>query len=181
MEASLNLVTGCQMGRDWVHVPEPWERCFDFLMKFQAELELAGKTATGITVPPEVVASLNAGKRVPVVVTIKQHSYRTTIAPYNGRYMIPVSAENRDAAGIRAGEHITVGVAVDTAPREVSIPADFAVALKKSKSARDFFASLSFSNQRGYVQWVEDAKKEETRAARVLKSIESLEAAKKAH
>ncbi len=150
-------------------------------MKFEAELELAGKTATGITVPPEVVESLNAGKRVPVVVTIKRHSYRTTIAPYNGRYLIPVRAENREAAGITAGERITVGLAVDTAPREVSVPADLAKAMKASAAARDFFASLSFSNQRGYVQWIEDAKKDETRAARVIKSIESLEAGKKTH
>jgi hypothetical protein len=150
-------------------------------MNFEAELELAGKTATGITVPPEVVDSLNAGKRVPVVVTIKKHSYRTTIAPYNGRYMIPVSAEHREAAGIKAGERIKIGVTVDTAPRQVAVPEDLAKALKKSKAASDFFASLSFTNQREYARWIEDAKKEETRDARVLKAIESLEAGKKTH
>ncbi|MDO9485618.1 MAG: YdeI/OmpD-associated family protein [Actinomycetota bacterium] len=150
-------------------------------MNFEAELELAGKTATGISVPPEVVASLNAGKRVPVVVTINKHSYRTTVAPYNGRYLIPVSAENRQAAGIKAGERINVGLTVDNAPREIEVPDDLAKALKKSKTASNFFASLSFSNQRGYVSWIEDAKKEETRTARVLKSIESLEAGKKVH
>ncbi|MDD2818772.1 MAG: YdeI/OmpD-associated family protein [Candidatus Nanopelagicales bacterium] len=48
-------------------------------------------------------------------------------------------------------------------------------------TARDSFASLSFSNHRGYVLWIEDAKKDETRSARVLKSIESLEAGKKTH
>lgn len=150
-------------------------------MNFEAELELAGKTATGISVPPEVVESLNAGKRVPVVVTIKKHSYRTTIAPYNGRYMIPVSAENREAAGIAAGERIKVGLAVDTAPREVTVPEDLAKAMKKSRAASDFFASLSFSHQREYVNWIDSAKKEETRTARVVKSIELLEAGKKTH
>ncbi|MDO8731375.1 MAG: YdeI/OmpD-associated family protein [Actinomycetota bacterium] len=148
-------------------------------MNFQAELELAGKTATGITVPAEVVESLNAGKRVPVVVTINKHSYRTTIAPYNGRYMIPVSAENREAAGVKAGERITIGLKVDAEPREVEVPDDLAKALQKNKMAKDFFTTLSFTNQREYVRWVEDAKKEGTRTARVLKSIESLEAQKK--
>jgi bifunctional DNA-binding transcriptional regulator/antitoxin component of YhaV-PrlF toxin-antitoxin module len=150
-------------------------------MNFEAELELAGKTATGITVPAEVVEALNAGKRVPVVVTIKKHSYRTTIAPYNGRYLIPVSAENREAAGIKAGDRITIGLAVDTAPRVVEVPDDLANALKKSKAAGAFFASLSFSHQREYVRWVEDAKKDETRAARILKTIELLETGKKVH
>jgi len=153
----------------------------DSHIKFEAELELAGKTATGISVPPEVVESLNAGKRVPVVVTIKQHSYRTTVAPYNGRYLIPVSAENREAAGITAGERITVGIAVDSAPRKVTVPDDLSKAFKQSKAAREFFAGLSFSHQREYVQWIESAKRPETRTTRVTKTIELLEQGKKTH
>lgn len=150
-------------------------------MHFTATLELHGKTATGITVPPEVVESLNAGKRVPVVVTIKKHSYRTTIAPYSGVYLIPVSAENRDAAGIAAGDTLRIGLEVDTAPREIDVPADLAAALSRSKAAKTFFDSLSFSNQRGYVSWVEQAKKEETRNARVATCVQSLEAGRKQH
>ena len=49
------------------------------------------------------------------------------------------------------------------------------------KAARSFFETLSFSNQRGYVTWVEDGKKEETRNARVAKCVESLEAGRKQH
>jgi len=150
-------------------------------VRFEAELELAGKTATGIPVPAEVVEALDAGKRVPVVVTIKQHSYRTTVAPYNGRYLIPVSAEVRQAAGVTAGERLSVTIDVDTAPRQIEVPADLAQALRKSKAAREFFESLSFSNQRGYTEWIASAKKQETRQARLLKAVESLEAGKKAH
>ncbi|MDD2818771.1 MAG: DUF1905 domain-containing protein [Candidatus Nanopelagicales bacterium] len=76
-------------------------------------------------------AATSAGKRVPVVVTIKKHSYWTTSAPYNGRYLIPVSTENREAAGIKAGESITDGLAVEPAPREVSVPADLASELRR--------------------------------------------------
>jgi hypothetical protein len=150
-------------------------------MKFTAELELHGKTATGITVPPAVVESLGAGKRVPVVVTIGPHSYRTTVAPYNGAYLIPVSAENREAAGVRAGQRLSVEVVVDTAPRTVAVPADLATALKANKAAGTFFAGLSLSNQRGYVDWIEQAKKEETRQARVIKAVASLEAGRTSH
>ncbi len=148
---------------------------------FTAELELHGKTATGISVPPEVVESLNAGKRVPIVVTINKYSYRTTVGPYGGAFMIPVSAENRAGAGVEAGQQLRISIAVDNAPREVDVPADLAKALAKSKAAKAFFDSLSFSNQRGYVSWVEDAKKEETRNARVIKCVESLEAGRKQH
>lgn len=150
-------------------------------MEFTAEIELHGRTATGITVPPEVVEALNAGKRVPIVVTIRKHSYRTSVAPYNGVYMIPLSAPNRGAAGVKAGDRVRIGIEVDSAPREVEVPDDLAAALSRSTAAKAFFDTLSFSNQRGYVAWVEDAKKDETRNARVAKCVESLEAGRKQH
>lgn len=39
------------------------------MMKFRAELQLDGKTTTGITVPPAVLDGLGGGKRPPVRVT----------------------------------------------------------------------------------------------------------------
>ncbi len=54
-------------------------------MRFRAEILLAGKTATGISVPPEVVTALEGGRRVPVAVTINGYTYRTTITPMSGR------------------------------------------------------------------------------------------------
>ncbi len=150
-------------------------------MEFQATLELHGKTATGITVPPEVVEALGAGKRPAVTVTINGYAYRTTVAPYGGVYLIPVSAANRAGAGAVAGEVLTVGVELDTAPREVEVPADLAAALAAAPAAKAFFATLSISNQRGYTTWIEDAKKQETRDARVAKAVESLTAGRKTH
>ena len=49
-------------------------------MRFRARIELHGKTATGIVVPPEVVESLQSGKRPPVRVTINGYTYRSTVA-----------------------------------------------------------------------------------------------------
>ena len=86
-----------------------------------------------------------------------------------------------NGAGIAAGESVTVAVELDTAKREVEVPADLAAALAASPAARDFFATLSFSNQRGYVDWVQSAKKDETRLARLAKTVESLEAGRKTH
>jgi hypothetical protein len=68
-------------------------------MKFRATILLAGKTATGIEVPPEVVAGLESGKKPPVRVTIGVHTYRTTIAARGERFLIPLSAENARAPG----------------------------------------------------------------------------------
>ena len=136
-------------------------------MKFHATLELGGKTATGITVPPEVVDALGAGRRPAVRVTIGKHTYLSTIAVMDGRYMLPVSAENREAAGIEAGDEIEVEVELNTAPREVNMPEDFAQALEAEPAARAFFEGLSNSLQRFWVDNIQGAKAAETRQRRI--------------
>jgi bacteriocin resistance YdeI/OmpD-like protein/uncharacterized protein DUF1905 len=143
-------------------------------MRFRAEVELHGKTATGIEVPAEVVEGLGAGKRVPVTVTINGHTYRTTIAPYGDVYFIPLSAENRNGAAFRAGETVDVDIERDTAPREVTVPDDLASALAADPSAGAAFEKLAFTHRKEYVVWVESAKKPETRQSRVAKTVEML-------
>ena len=104
-------------------------------VEFHAELLATGGSTTGFEVPPEVVAALGAGKRPKVVVTIGGHSWRTSIAPMGGGFMLGVSAANRAAAGIVAGQSVTVRVAVDDAPRVVEVPADLAEALAGAPEA----------------------------------------------
>jgi Domain of unknown function (DUF1905). len=72
-------------------------------MKFRSEVLLGGKTATGIQVPEEVVASLGAGHRPKVRVTIGGYTYRTTVARMSGMFLIPLNAENRAASRVGAG------------------------------------------------------------------------------
>jgi hypothetical protein len=146
-------------------------------MEFRTTVTLGGKTATGLQVPDEVVTALGAGKRPPVVVTVGGHTYRTTVAPMGGAFWIPLAAEHREAAGLTAGEEVTVVVEHDTAPREVSLPDDLAAAF--DDDVRAFFDGLAPSHRKEWVRWVEEAKKPETRAARVEKTVESLRAGKR--
>ncbi|MEO3792863.1 YdeI/OmpD-associated family protein [Nonomuraea sp. B10E15] len=143
-------------------------------MRFRTRIELAGKTATGFEVPAEVVEELGGGRRPAVTVTIGSHSYRSTVATMGGRFMVPLSADNRQGAGLSAGDEAEVDIAVDTAPRQVSVPADLAEALGRAPEARTFFESLSYSRQRRYVLLVEGAKKPETRRRRVADSVARL-------
>ena len=94
-------------------------------MRFRATLLQSGKTATGIRVPDKVVESLGSGKRPAVSVTIKGHTYRSTVAVMGGVYMVGVSAENREKAQVSAGEEVEVDIEVDTRPREVTVPVRF--------------------------------------------------------
>ena len=143
-------------------------------MQFRATIELAGKTATGFEVPPHVVERLGSGKRPAVTVSIADHTYRSTVAVMGGRFLVPLSAENRSAAGVAAGDEVDVTLEPDTRPREVELPADFAAALEREPAAAAFFAGISYSDKRWHVLSIEDAKKEETRRRRIEKSVAML-------
>ncbi|HET7471807.1 MAG TPA: YdeI/OmpD-associated family protein [Candidatus Limnocylindrales bacterium] len=142
--------------------------------RIRALLETTGKTAVGFEVPEETVLALGKGKRPPVRVTINGYTYRSTVAPMGGRYLIGVSAENRAGAGVAGGETHDIELEIDDAPREVALPADFAAALDAEPAARRTFEALSPSNKGYHVTLLEGAKSEETRARRLAKSIAAL-------
>ena len=145
---------------------------------FRATLELGGRTATGIEVPPEVVAALGGGNRPAVVVRINDHSYTSTIGTMGGRRLIPVSAENRAAAGVSAGDEVEVTLALESTPRTVEVPDDLAAAMTDT-ATRAFFDGLAPSHRKEWVRWVQEAKRPETRATRVAKTVEALAAGRK--
>jgi hypothetical protein len=144
-------------------------------MRFTAVIELHGTSATGIVVPPEVVEALGAGKRPAVTVTLGGHTYRSTIASMGGRFLLPVSAENRTAAGVAAGDEVAVDVEVDTAPRTVEVPADLAAALDADPDVRRRFDGLPFTHRKEHVRSVVDAKAEATRLRRIEKVLTALQ------
>lgn len=143
-------------------------------MKFSAVVEQSGKTATGIRVPAAVIESLGQGRRPPVRVTIAGHTYRSTVGVMGGEFMLPLSAENRAAAGVAAGDEVEVEVALDTESREVSRPADFAAALGKDAAARQAFDKLSNSHKQRWVLSITSAKADETRQRRIATAVEAL-------
>ncbi len=150
-------------------------------MEFRTRVELGGKTATGFEVPDHVVESLGAGKRPRVRITVGGHTYRTTVARMDARFMLPLSAENRSAAGVVAGDQVHVVIELDAEPREVTVPQDLAGALSHDDKARTFYEGLSYSHRKEWVRWIEEAKRAETRDSRVAKAITSLRAGKRAH
>jgi hypothetical protein len=143
-------------------------------MRFQTTLRSFGPNNTGIEVPEEVLAGLGRGRRVKVVVTVNGYTYRSSVTPYMGLILIPFSAEHRAATGLKGGETIEVELVPDDAPREVEVPEDLAAALAGEPEARAFFDGLSYTHRKTYATWLEEAKKPETRAARVAKAVELL-------
>jgi hypothetical protein len=141
---------------------------------FRATVELAGKTATGVRVPAEVVQALESGRQPLVKVTIGKHTYRSKVAVRGGEYRLPLSAENRALAGVEAGDEIDVAIELDRDPRVVAVPSDLALALEAAPDALHYFEALSYSRQQWFVLNVEDARTPETRRRRIENAIRRL-------
>ena len=142
--------------------------------RFRTTIELGGKTATGLEVPADVVEALGRGKRPPVRVTIRGHTYRSTVAVMGGAYFLPLSAEHRTSAGVAAGDEVEVELELDDEPRKVEVPADLAEALAGDPEAKAFFEGISYSKQRWFTESITGAKKPDTRQRRVEKAVAML-------
>jgi uncharacterized protein YdeI (YjbR/CyaY-like superfamily) len=111
-----------------------------------------------------------------VRVTIGGHTYRSTVAVYGGRYFLPLNRANRAAAGVAAGDTVTVEIEADEEPRTVEVPADVQAALADDPAVAAAFAGLSYSHRKELVDWITEAKREDTRRRRIAKMIEHLRA-----
>ena len=140
-------------------------------MRFESAVVLNGKTATGIPVPPAVVEALGGGKRIKVVATIGEYSYRNSVVGWGDGFMLSFSAEHRAATGLQAGDPVTIELVRDRAERTVELDDEFAAALAANASAQEFFNGLSYSQQRWFVLGLAQAKKPDTRSRRIEKYV----------
>jgi hypothetical protein len=143
-------------------------------MRFHTTILTAGKTAAGIVIPPEIISALGSSRKPAVTVTIGEYTYRSTVATVNGRFMVGVSAENRAKAGVAGGDEVDVEIELDTAPRTIAVPPDFAAALAREPKAAAFFETLSNSQKGWFVGGIEGAKTTETRQRRIDAALERL-------
>jgi uncharacterized protein YdeI (YjbR/CyaY-like superfamily) len=85
----------------------------------------------------------------------------------------------REQIGKTFGDEVNITVEADTEPRVIEIPAELKKIFKIEKEAKAFFEKLAYTHQREYVMWINEAKRAETRQARILKTIEMLKKGKK--
>lgn len=143
--------------------------------RFTAQLERVGKTGTAFTVPFDLKEAFGRA-RPPVEVTIRGHTWRTTPGVYGGVGMVVVNRAVKAATGVDAPDRVRVAMALDTQPRTVEVPADLEAALAAAPEARAAFAGLSVSHRREYVEWIDEARRPETRARRIVGTVERVRA-----
>jgi antitoxin component of MazEF toxin-antitoxin module len=144
---------------------------------FEATLKPSGRGGGGhlVEVPAEVVAKLGGAGRITVEASFNRVPYRGSIVRMGGVSILGVLKAIMKQAGVHAGDTLLVVVENDEEPREVEVPDELAKALRRNRAVREIFDSLSFSHRREYVQSITEAKRPETRARRVDRTIETLE------
>ena len=141
---------------------------------FKATIQNAGGGGAFVEVPFDV-ERIFGSKRPKVKAMIEGVPYRGTLARMKSEYHILIILNGiREQIGKTFGDEIQVSVELDTEERVIEIPKDLMKELKKNKEAKIFFDKLSYTHQKEYVKWIDEAKKEETRQRRVMKTIEML-------
>jgi hypothetical protein len=146
---------------------------------FKAKLEEGQGGGVFVRVPFDV-EEVFGKKRVPITATIDGEPYRGTLVRMGlPDHCLGVLKAIREKICKQVGDDVRISLEEDTAERKVVVPADLTSALRRHKEARAFFETLSYTHQKEYVQWIEDAKKEQTRKTRVERTVEMLAASKK--
>lgn len=130
--------------------------------------------AGALILSDDQVSQLGGGKRAAVLVRIGERSARVRLAVMGGCNVIGLSKANRALLGVEIGQTVDAEVSRDDAARSVSVPNDLQEALASEPDLRTTFDSLAFTHRREYVEWVDAAKKPETRARRIAATLERL-------
>jgi hypothetical protein len=143
--------------------------------RFTGRIEAGRGGGAFVVIPEEVLGALGGGSRFRVTGTLGGVSFESsTMSMGSGRVCLGVHKATRQAAGADIGDRVKVEIERDDRPREVSVPDDLAAALARDASAQAAFDKLSFTHRREYVEWVNGAKREETRSRRIAQTLDRL-------
>ncbi len=144
------------------------------VIRFTTQLQAWGPAAAVVLDDDQVAEVGEGAKRFPVVATVNGYTWRTSVARMKGVFLVGLSREVRQGAGVEAGDEVEVRVELDVAPREVEVPAALAAALAADPDASASFARMAFTHRKEYARWVAEAKREETRQRRVQQAVQMI-------
>jgi hypothetical protein len=148
---------------------------------FTATIQNAGGGGAFVEVPFDVEAAFGS-KKPKVKAVIDGISYRGTLVRMGTEcHLLLILKSIREQIGKTFGDKVKITVEPDIEPRLIDVPKELKKAFKTEKKAQAFFDKLSYTHQREYAQWIDEAKREETRQARLLKTVEMLKKSRKAH
>jgi hypothetical protein len=140
--------------------------------RFEAEIEEARGGGAFVAVPFSVEEAFGKRGQLRVKGTIDGHSFKSSIAPMGGgAHLLGLHKATRDAIGKSIGDTVTVAIEPDLEERTVEVPDDFRRALTKNRKALQTFDGFAYTHRKEYVQWIESAKRPETRQRRIADAV----------
>ena len=125
----------------------------------------------GVAFPLSVEQEFGVRGNVPVKATIDGVSYAGSLMNCGvGSHMLAVLKSTRATLGKGPGDSVDVVLWKDDEGRTVQLPAEFEKLMKK-QGVLAAFEKLSYTHRKEYCRWIGEAKKEETRQARMKKSV----------
>ena len=94
-------------------------------------------------------------------------------------HVLGITKEIRQKLGKSLGDVISVEIQQDTEKREVIVPEDVKLLLDQHPRIKKFFDSLSYTDRKEYIRWIDTAQKEETRTRRIGLTLDKLRKKKK--
>ena len=147
---------------------------------FTATIRNAGGGGAFVEVPFDVEAAFGS-KRPKVKATFEGVPYRGILTRMGTEHhLLIILKEIREKIGKTFGDEVKITVELDEEPRVIEIPAELKKLFKSEREAKAFFDKLSYTHQREYVTWINEAKREETRQNRIVKAIGMLKKGQKA-
>jgi hypothetical protein len=142
------------------------------IQKFRSVIESAGEGGGAFVSIPFDVEMVFGQKRVPIEATIDAEAYRGTLVRMGGpTHMLIILKGIRQRIGKGPGDTVEIVLWEDLQPRTVEVPPDLARLLKARPKAARFFEALSYTNKKEYVRWIGEAKRPETRKARITRTL----------
>jgi len=146
---------------------------------FTATIQNAGGGGAFVEVPFDVEEAFGS-KKPKVKALIESVPYRGLLVRMGGpNHILIVLKGIREQIGKTFGDEIKVAVELDIEERVITVPAELKRAFKVEKEAKAFFEKLSYTHQKEYVTWINEAKKAETRARHVEQTLKMLKERKK--
>ena len=146
---------------------------------FKAIIQNAGGGGAFVEVPFDVEKAFGS-KRPKIKAMIEGVPYRGTLVRMKSEnHLLLILKSVREQIGRTFGDEIKVSVELDVEERVAVVPAELKRAFKSDKEAKTIFEKLSYTHQKEYVTWINEAKKEETRTRRIISTLQMLKNRKK--
>ena len=145
------------------------------MTKFRARIEPVRGGGHYVIVPDDVAAKAGLAYRARVRGTLGGAAYRSSLMKYSGRYHLGVHKATLAAAGVAAGDTVAITVELDDEPLPGdTLPPELVAAFRENARARAAWDKLAPSHRREQVKAIDEAKKAETRNARVQRTLKML-------